>query len=343
MIRHSDQIKEVLPSRETLNLILKSAKPILTLIVFASIGLTAWQLSDQYNLLNSLMTGYGVSAIGLAVIYRLVNPIGWALVLRGLGQQAPYIQATRIWLQAESRRWLPGGIWGYASRSISAQSLGVPVGISSASMLLELILTMLAAVTVSLVGAAIYWSNLADKLGEVTANASPSNASIMLGLCTLLLLTTTLVMFGEVISRKLQAIHQRFGILKGLKFQTKSLLSAFGYFVLMAILNGSINQTLAAGFSSSYNVPFVAMIAATAIAWIVGFLAIFSPGGLLVREGTLAMLLLPWINYEEAFLIAVASRLVQMFAEVVGMLLVTIRQNPARCLDESSPEVQPVS
>ena len=66
------------------------------------------------------------------------------------------------------------------------------------------------------------------------------------------------------------------------------------------------------------------MIAATALAWLIGFFAFFSPGGILVREAALAMLLLPWMPYEVGFSLAILSRFAQLIAEVVGMVAAVI-------------------
>ena len=84
------------------------------------------------------------------------------------------------------------------------------------------------------------------------------------------------------------------------------------------VLNGAVNSVLLNAVSTE-NVPWVAMIAATATAWIIGFFAVFSPGGILVREAALAALLLPWLPYETGFILAILSRFAQLIAEVVGM------------------------
>jgi len=87
----------------------------------------------------------------------------------------------------------------------------------------------------------------------------------------------------------------------------------------MAILNGCVNLMLLPLVDDASTVPALVMVAATASAWIVGLLAFFSPGGLLVREAALAALLLPWISYEAGITLAVLSRIAQLLAEVVCM------------------------
>ena len=73
-----------------------------------------------------------LSAIVLAIVYRFVNALGWPLVLDAMGRSVNRLDATRIWLRAESQRWLPGGVWGYASRAAQAERLSVPATFASA-------------------------------------------------------------------------------------------------------------------------------------------------------------------------------------------------------------------
>ena len=120
------------------------------------------------------------------------------------------------------------------------------------------------------------------------------------------------------LKQKITVASQKFDSLRSVNIKTNWLVGAVGYFVLMAVLNGAVNSVLLNAVSTE-NVPWVAMIAATATAWIIGFFAVFSPGGILVREAALAALLLPWLPYETGFMLAILSRFAQLIAEVVGM------------------------
>ena len=49
------------------------------------------------------------------------------LILESLGYPLPYLVGVRTWLTSESMRWLPGGVWKFASRVVAAQNLRYPV------------------------------------------------------------------------------------------------------------------------------------------------------------------------------------------------------------------------
>ena len=302
-------------------------KTALSLVVICTIIATAWNLSQRLDLTSSLLTSAFVLSTLLAIIYRVVNPVGWAMVLRGFGFQVNFVSATRVWLHAESRRWLPGGVWGYASRAVASKELGVPVSVASSSMLIELLLTIAAAAVVSLFGIAMYWNELSQTVERLINQSGMTRTHVAVGLVAIFALISIGYASRNLFKQKLNGLSQKFSALRRMEKGTttinaKIMLTSLAYFIVMACLNGLVNQTLIQAIDGSSNVPIVAMIAATATAWIIGFFAFFSPGGMLVREAALAALLLPWMPYEIGFSLAMLSRFAQLIAEVVAMLAV---------------------
>ncbi|MEM9413151.1 MAG: lysylphosphatidylglycerol synthase domain-containing protein [Planctomycetota bacterium] len=299
-------------------------KAVLFVVIVASIAVAAYQLIVEYDVAGSLMTTTFLVATLIAIVYRVVNPYGWTLTLEGLGFRTGIVESTRVWLLAESRRWLPGGVWGYASRAVQAEQLGVTKTAASASMLVELLLTMLAAVIVALLGLIFEFKALSNGLISVLEdNGAFENRLLFAGALAVSLAAASLAyMFRKTFMRKLKTLNERFKLLRSIEFNSSRLGLALFYFVIMACLNGCVNMALLSAVSDTAAVPWIAMVAATATAWIIGFLAFFSPGGILVREAALTALLLPWMPYEAGITLAVLSRLAQLIAEVVCMLLV---------------------
>ena len=91
----------------------------------------------------------------------------------------------------------------------------------------------------------------------------------------------------------------------------------------MGIMNGGVTVLLLWSLPVN-SVPPTVLIAATSGAWVVGFLAIFSPGGLFVREGIFALCLVAWLPYGTGITLAILARLLQMFAELVGVVWVCV-------------------
>lgn len=294
----------------------------LALFIVGLITTAGYQLVTKYNVGASLLTWGFFGATLLATLYRVVNPIGWTLILHGMGYPTHVPSSIRIWLLSESRRWLPGGVWGYASRAVAAGKLGVPVSVASASIAVELIITMAAAFAVGLLGLAFHYEQLANTFYELVSKQTErlGGTNVALAVAGAVLTCTVL---GFVARRKFltkaTGLLERVKLMGSIRLNWTKLATALSYLVAMAVLNGLVNHSLLSVVTSQ-SVPVVVMIAATATAWIVGFLAFFSPSGILVREATLAMLLLPWLPYELGITLAVLSRIAQLLAEVVCML-----------------------
>ena len=306
------------------------ATPIMTIAAVAIMIAAAVKLTNSARISGAFCSATFAFATLIAVFYRAVNPIGWNLVLAGLGYQTNVMGSTRVWLHSESRRWLPGGIWGYASRATQAGDLGVPVSVASASMLIELVITMGAAVIVSLIGVAFHYKDLSDTIRRMVLEKANFPFGVPAVGVSFVILIALVYAARRTLIRKFTMLAERFKLLAGVKIDWSKMGAALGYMTLMAVVNGMIGVCLLPIIDSTASVPVAAMIAATATAWIIGFLAFFSPGGVFVREAALATLLLPWIPYETGIAIAVLSRIAQLAAELFCMLpiVLPIRRMP---------------
>jgi len=188
--------------------------------------------------------------------------------------------------------------------------------------MVEFLVTLTAAVVVSLVGLFFYYHQLSSTFGQLIVDRTGGNLWIVMtwavsitGVCGAL---------GLVARRKLVAkvrgFFERFSALREIRFTWPKLVAALGYMIVMAGLNGCVNVTLLPIVDAGHSVPVIVMIAATATAWIIGFVAFFSPGGILIREAALAAILLPWLPYEAGITLAVLSRIAQLLAEVACMI-----------------------
>ena len=138
----------------------------LIVVSMASAGYKLWSSS---NMQAEFVVWPLAIAIGIATVHRLVNAYGWALVLRAMRLKVSGGEATKLWLVAESRRWLPGGVWGYASRATLASKIGVNPVAAAASMFIELMMVCGAAAMVVVPGVIIYHAELfqRSKVGSV--------------------------------------------------------------------------------------------------------------------------------------------------------------------------------
>jgi len=253
-------------------------------------------------------------AMAMALVYRVLNAAGWGLVLRALGHPLPVLQGVRLWLVAETMRWLPGSVWGFCSRVYQAQRAGVPASAASLSMPLELAITVVAWGVAALVGGEGILHALASWIAKLPLHPGWSGVLLAVGLPS---------GAGILLWR---FPHNRFtrkatGYLNDLRTAARShpkpgnLVFALVWFTGLCLLNGlGFYAVLAAFHPPSLSLGTV--IGINAVGWLMGFFAIFSPGGLGVREGGMAALLTPLVPLDIALGSVVLWRVIQIIAEV---------------------------
>lgn len=259
------------------------------------------------------LTGLGLLA------YQFINAGVWSQVLGALGHRASFRQTAKVWLQSEALRWIPGGIWGYGSRIVNAQELGVAKGKASASLILEIALTNVAwAATASL----LLFTPILSQLAGQVAQWLPSSDSPLL----LIGLLPPLIGLGAVLVRKVPLLNRMAGRLRKLlpwrELQpARTLRTVLSYFGL-CLFNGLLlwMVTLAV---PGLDVPLVAAIGIAGGAWLAGFWAIGVPGGIGVREAALAGMLSLYGSLDSGIAVAVLWRSMQVAIELISLLLVT--------------------
>ncbi|WP_168221768.1 lysylphosphatidylglycerol synthase domain-containing protein [Aquisphaera giovannonii] len=283
-------------------------------------------LAGQGDSFFQAVTRVGIAGLGVAlaasVVHRVVNAAGWVLVVRSLGQRMDASVGVRVWLASEACRWLPGSVWSYGSRTFLAARLGMNPGTAAASLVLELLVTVCGWVMVAALG----WPYLGVSLGAIAARLPAWDdrrlvaCEVGLGV-SLVLLAAIAAGSGRVRARSARLMSQ----LVELRRRSASLprlAVAAGYFAAMGVFSGLIFLAVLRATPDGAAVPAGAAIAANALAWLVGFFAIFAPGGLGVREACLVAMLSPWMPAEEAFVLSLAWRLVQVAAEMLCFVAV---------------------
>jgi glycosyltransferase 2 family protein len=259
-------------------------------------------------------TEYLVIALALCLAYWFLNAGVWSGILESLGFPLPYFTGMRVWLTSESLRWLPGVIWKFCSRVNAASGLGVPVAIASISLPIELAVVVITWGIVAFAGLAL--SGLGTRiLGACAAWLAPICVAILV------------VLFGlrlawPVFSRqpRFRAALDRLQTVLGLHLKPRPLIRSGLVYTVLNIFHGVGFWLMLAGMGYQHSVSPAAAIGANAVGWIVGSLAIIFPGGIGVREASVALILSPLMPWQEATLAAALWRALQIVAELAALL-----------------------
>ena len=240
----------------------------------------------------------------------------WRRIVIAAGETLSFPDAARIWFISNLGKYVPGKVWSIAAMSVMARERDVsPLTAAGSSVLIQVV-TVAAGTGVVLVAGA-------QALDEPLAAAS-----LGIGILTML----AVVPFAlPAAGRLLASITGRPVAVPQISASTvwwataRSILSWIAYGIAFQFFVEGVLGS-ATGATSSY-------IAVYAASYIIGFLALFAPGGAVVRESAMVsgMLRLGLAGQADALVVAVASRLWLSVTELLpGLAYLAAGRRPPR-------------
>lgn len=261
--------------RNTLARVLQAVFVLLILAFWAELLIRNWDQLASYPWRLSWPALLSSMAVLLAQIV-LVGTIWWR-ALAAVGKTLPWRQGLAVWLQAQIARYVPGGVWDVAGRLVLGQKAGVGKRVLSASVGLEMGLQVLSASVFLAVA-------LLLRAEATTMTYLPFVVLVVLGSAILLSpgVFTSLVNWGLRLLRRPPLPMQIAYLDVMVLFLARLLahaLKGLGFFLFARGL-ADIPWSQAPLMASAY-----------VGAWLIGYLAVFVPTGIGVREGALVLLL----------------------------------------------------
>ncbi len=301
---------------------LRVAAGIIVFAVFAAVVLDNWrQLTDISWHLDA--TPLVLSVCFLLMTYYF-NVLGWHWIVKRLGGVCTFGDAARIWLYSNLARYLPGSVWYAAGRVVLGNNAGISPVTTSVGMVLEIAFLLISRVLV-VVATWPLW----------TSHALPKTPSLRLGsvqgfLSAVLIIGALSVVHPGVLSwffaqyQRLRGQESSAG--DSIQLQYRDTLQILAIFVGQALFIGVAFYFLARALVPLPldSMPFVAGV--FTLAWLIGFVSLFAPSGLGVREGVLVYLLSPTVTEPTAIMIAVLSRAWLVAAELFCVALVKLAE-----------------
>jgi hypothetical protein len=275
----------------------------------AIVGFAARSLVANWAALRSqpldFRIGVGWLALSALVVWSMyaILIVAWRVMLAGWGQRLDGWGAARIWTVSSLGKYLPGKVWAVAGMALMAQRAGVAPWAATGS---AVVLQVLAIGT----GAAI-----AGLTGHRAIEAAhPGSQVALLLLVVASLVGVGLLLWPPVLRRLLRlaapdAEHRGAppvgGIAVGI---VANALAWVGY--------GAALWLLARGILPSVWLRPALAVAVFTASYLAGFLALFAPGGIGVREGLFILMLQGPLGIGAATALAVASRLLLTLTEL---------------------------
>ncbi len=227
--------------------------------------------------------------IGLAFVIVLASfglAAGlWGVLIRLLGGRVSWRETLRIYFLSSLPRYIPGSVWGYVGRTYLIEQQGVRRAVAVLSTLVEVGLFVGSGLTMGL----FYW-------------LQPGAAGLV-GAAIALAMVIGLTIAPLAVNRE-----QRFQVL----VLIVATATVMGYMIFWAIYGLSIMALIHALVPIISGAEIVSILSGFAVAWLAGFLAVFVPGGLGVREAGIALILEPITGSVVAIFTAILSRLINL-------------------------------
>jgi uncharacterized membrane protein YbhN (UPF0104 family) len=195
-------------------------------------------------------------------------------------------------------KYIPGNIAAHGLRTQLAIKAGVPILVSMRSFLLEAIFALGTAAAISIPGAVYYYPAIMDTLSNW------------------LVLAFALVLIAVIAARrfKLKSANE-FRLIAPRR--PRAYLYVFCLYLLLWFVSGAAHWCLANALGV-YGISRLAELTVAASAsWALGFVSVFAPAGLGVREAVLYFFVNNWMEQADVILFVTLSRLLMFGVEVL--------------------------
>lgn len=215
-------------------------------------------------LLLCLLASFGQLAITSAV---------WSSGLRALGAPVAWKRSMLATARSGPARYLPGSVWYAVGRAAVLQADGVPLRALTAVATLEMLLAPVLAFAIGLT--------------LLVATGTAVGGSLSVGLLVVALALLALATPPVVNA----ALRFRAGDGEPLRLGWGGLLRLLGWLTAFWLWSGSVFALYVSAFPDATDRGPAAVVGSYAVAWGVGWLALFAPQGIGVTEAVLAQLL----------------------------------------------------
>ena len=275
-----------------------------------------WRLTaDRLAALDIGWTWIGAATLIVLLTYALLIETRRRVILAA-GETLSFTTAARIWFISNLGKYVPGKVWSIAAMTVMARNESVsPMTAAGSSVLIQLV-------------------TIAAGIGVVLIAGSQAVDNTFLAIVVLV----SVVGFVAAAPRLLPAAARLATSLTGKDIQlpriaAKTVWGAALRSVISWIAYGIAFQFFVRGVVGNASGAVSSYIAVYAASYIIGFLALFAPGGAVVRESALVsgMVQLGLSGRADALAIAIASRLWLTVVELLpGLVFLAIRKPVSR-------------
>jgi len=296
----------------------KIAAMLLVLALIARSIARNWAAFQSVHVTLAAKIGWLAASVAVVFLTYAIQIESWRRMLRGWNQQIPYTRAARAWTVANLGRYIPGKVWSVAGLVLLAERAGVRRSV--------------AAVSAFAMQAVVLGTGVVLVAGATPHAASP----VLLGGAVLAAIGLIGVLAWRRTALWLGALADSTTPLPPLP--VSAILAASGLMLVSWTTFGIAFWMLSRGLISTATVPIPAAMGMFALGYVMGIIAVFAPGGMVVRDLALVGFLTPLVGSGGALALSLASRvqLTLTEASAAGLALL-LKPAPKEDLSDSTP------
>lgn len=296
---------------------------VLLALTFGCIGYAlSRQWSEVQNSARALDIDWRWVAVATLIVLATYAALiqSWRVLLAGWGGHLPYGTAVRIWTIANLGRWVPGKVWSIGALGLLSRQQGV---------------SGVAAMGASVLGTAL---NIGAGFAITVVTGAKGLDTIYPGVRTVAIVgTVVFVLVVLALPALLPALLNRFARWRNLPLADQHL-SARDLWLATAInaaswiAYGVAFACFARGVTPAVTGGSTVFIAVFSASYLIGFLALFSPGGLGFREFALSGFLIGVgaAGHGDAAILSATSRVWLTVLEVLPGLIGLVQLTPSQ-------------
>lgn len=275
---------------------------VVTAFILQRLGPGIGDLSGEIAVIDVRWGWIAASCAALALGYGVSGWI-WGRMVEDLG--GPHLapaDSVRIFLVANLGRYVPGKLWQIAGLALLARRRGVTAPVATAAALVGQAVSLAGAMLIGLIALA----HAPPPLGRLAPFAGVATAVVVLTV-TIPGIFRPLLRFAIRFVPGEKPAEIPIGAVEGLRWLALYTLNWGGYALAFWLLMRGLS------------LPIPALVAGPAFsaAYVLGYLAVFAPAGLGVREGSMIALLTPAVGGPGAAFVALAARVWTTAVEVI--------------------------
>jgi len=240
----------------------------------------------------------------------------WRRVVLSMGERLRFFTAARIWFLASLGKYIPGKVWAVAGAAVLAQRAGVDPSVAVAG---ALVLQALALAS----GAAAVALTARDTFQAIGPGVVPLIAVVLLVSAAgvgVLASQPLLDRINRLLPRSLPPLRA---------ISPRILALAFAGNLCAWVAYGAALLLLARGVLPDVSLSLPQAVGVFTCSYLAGFIALFAPGGLGLRESVFLLMLAGDIGLKPAAGLALASRLLLTGTEVLPAVPLLLRRRSA--------------